>query len=840
MNSLYSIMAIAAILSLSFCKSNENDPGPTPPPGNGDTPGITYAKDNSPLPDTITLTEGDTDVEYEYTIVLNTQPTANVEIQITLPSNSPSNLSIVSGSQNESGAGSSITLTYTTDTWDTPQTVTLTLADDEMSSSINGSLTHIVTSGDPNYNNKDTLNRTIELKLRDDEAGVLYQKDNASLPETIELTEGTDSQYSYMIVLAKQPTDDVTIRITLNNAPDNLRIDESGNPVTFATITFAVDEWQMPQTINLTFADNGILSGPIMSTLTHITSSTDTRYENLPNKDLILHLIDDEIIPPCDQPGAAAEDDFTPNMAGEDYGMGTENDPYIICNAMQLQSMSGNLNAFYELGKDIDASSIMAEYTCPAGITGTCTGFQPIGDCGVDGNCGIADDMPFTGTLDGKGFTVSDLMVNINLTSGNSYAGLFGATLGANIRNIGLLNVDISSFSSDNSIAGGLVGENSSSSITNSYSTGNVSSSSSSFASHAGGLVGLNRNSSITNSYSTGNVSSSTSSVSISYAGGLVGENSSSSITNSYSTGNISSSAPTFESHAGGLVGENSSSSSITNSYFTGNTSSSAFNSLSGGLAGQNIRSSITNSWSTGNVSSFATNFFTGGLVGDNRDSSSITNSYYDMDTSTLFKDGSEVSDTAVGLLDSTLTCAGGFLSDPFKQNVSGTGTCDNADPTIFFNWHEDMNSNRYDSNGNGMIDSSDDFVWNFGTMSEYPFISSTPGTPDEQAVRMASGFLRFSNTILGEPSSTDPVFFYDIDDPAMDITTSGTEVQGTTANGYQIQDADGNALASPAVNASGVISGINSGPAEFYLKVTFTKGTSPMASFSRRYKFKK
>ena len=212
------------------------------------------------------------------------------------------------------------------------------------------------------------------------------------------------------------------------------------------------------------------------------------------------------------------------------------------------------------------------------------------------------------------------------------------------------------------------------------------------------------------------------------------------------------------------------------------------------------------------------------------------------MDTSTLFKDGSEVSDTAVGLLVSTLTCAGGFLSDPFKQNVSGTGTCDNADPTIFFNWHEDMNSNRYDSNGNGMIDSSDDFVWNFGTMSEYPFIASTPGTPDEQAVRMASGFLRFSNTALGRPSASDFVFFYAITNPSMNIDTSSTGVQGTTANNYQIQDADGMPLASPSVNASGMISGINSagGPDEFYLKVTFTRGTSPMASYTTRYRFKK
>ena len=133
-------------------------------------------------------------------------------------------------------------------------------------------------------------------------------------------------------------------------------------------------------------------------------------------------------------------------------------------------------------------------------------------------------------------------------------------------------------------------------------------------------------------------------------------------------------------------------------------------------------------------------------------------------------------------------------------------------------------------------------FVWNFGSNTEYPFIASTPGTVDEQAVRMASGFLRFSNTILGTPSASDFVFFYDIDDLSMNIDTSGTGVQGTTANGYQIQDVDGNALASPSVTNAGVISGIDSagGPAEFYLSVTFTRGTSPMASYTTRYRFKK
>ncbi len=870
MNSLYSIMAIAAILSLSFCKDDKDDPDPIPmPPMEQDPAGITYSQqDDSPLPDTITLTEEDSNSNMvEYTIVLNTQPTANVEMKITLPSNSPSNLSIVSGSQNESGAGSSITLTYTTDTWDTPQTVTLTLVDDD------------------------------------------------------------------------------------------------------------------------------IISGDASVTITHSSTSNDSGYDSIPDHDLVVTTKDEDT--PCTtQPGAGAEDDFTPNIAGENYGAGMENDPYIICNADQLQAMRDDLNAYYELGQDIDASSVNTN-TCPEGTTGTCTGFQPIGRDRRN---------RFRGTLDGKGFTINGLTINIDLTSSEFSAGLFGYIFDANIRNIGLLNVDIdaSASGSSSSSAGGLVGVNERSTITNSYSTGNVSSSASGTSS-AGGLIGSNsERCSIANSYSTGNVSSTSASGSSS-AGGLVGDNNgSSSITNSYSTGNVSSSASgsssagglvafnssistisnsystgnvsssasgSSSSSAGGLAGQNNASSSITNSYSTGNVDSSAFGSGSssagglvgqnsssitnsystgnvssstsdtsyagglvgrtnggsisnsystgnvssstsgnrfsyagglvgrntgggsisnsystgnissaassgsssaGGLVGQNNAGSISNSYSTGNASSSASgSSFAGGLVGLNN-AGSITNSYYDQDTSTLFRNGSEilqVNEMAVASNESgTLTCVGGFASSSFTTNTSiDTGTCDDASPTIFFNWQTpfdidnadsdddpttgtDEFSVRYDSNNDENVTNTDDFVWNFGTTSKYPFIASIPQTEDEQAVRMASG-LRFSNTTLGRPSATDFVFFYDIDDAATSITTSGQSVQGTTANGYEIQDAvdaAGNALTGtdlPTVTSAGVINGVGSllAGAEFYLKATFTRGASPnTASFTRRYRFKK
>ena len=611
-------------------------------------PGINYQKEAMDLSNMITIME---QIPYEYSIILNTRPSSNVEIKITLPSGSPNNLSISSGSQNESGAGSSITLIFSTDDWDTAQIVSLLLADDGISASYPNNLTlpHIVMSGDPDYNNV-ALNRAITLDLIDTEPEVIYQKDGVSLPATIELTEGEDTGYRYEIVLNSQPSSQVVITIRLTgNLPENLKLldaNESRNPVNFTSITFTNRNWNIAKEVDLIVMDNEDYFGSPLTIvrLSHAITTTDPGYAGLLNKNVAIHFIEDETA--CGQPGGSMNN-FPVDGT---LGAGAMDNPYIICNADQLQVMRNDPNAHYELGRDIDASFISTN-TCPTGTTGTCTGFQPIGDCGVDNSCGNDDDMPFTGTLDGKGFTISDLKINISLTSGNSYAGIFGVTDGAEIENIGLLNIDNSSSASSISYAGSLVGWNQNSSIANSWSTVNISSFAT-MASIAGGLVGLNSSSIITNSYSTGNVSSASFlSASNSTAGGMAGESTAiSNIINSYSTASVSSASSTFDSTTGGLVGLNDNTSNIINSY------------------------------SVGNAFSTSTNR-SGGLIGFNDNSSTITNSYFNAVTSEH--------SNAIGTNTATMTCVGDFPNSPantgdpsFTTSAStDTGTCDDANP---------------------------------------------------------------------------------------------------------------------------------------------------------------
>ena len=200
---------------------------------------------------------------------------------------------------------------------------------------------------------------------------------------------------------------------------------------------------------------------------------------------------------------------------------------YNITDCYDLQSMKYNLSLNYELINNINCSM-------SSGWNNE-KGFIPIGN----------STNRFTGSFNGNNYNISNLTIN---RSSENFVGLFGYAQNGEIKDVGLINVNITG----NINVGGLVGY-SSSTITNSYSTGSVNGN----GNNVGGLVGSSSYSTITNSYSTGNVSGTGYNV-----GGLVGF-SFSSITNSYSTGSVNGNI-----QVGGLVGR--SDSQIYNSYSTG------------------------------------------------------------------------------------------------------------------------------------------------------------------------------------------------------------------------------------------------------------------------------
>ena len=148
-------------------------------------------------------------------------------------------------------------------------------------------------------------------------------------------------------------------------------------------------------------------------------------------------------------------------------GSGTEFDPYVITTVAQLQEMNNELDAWYVLGNDIDASETSG--------WNSGQGFNPIGEGGN----------PFTGHFDGQGYIIRNLYINRPLEYQVGLFGSFGESgFSADVQRVGLVDVDITG----DKYVGGFAGQNRyGSTITCCCVTGSVSGNE-----KVGGFVGDN------------------------------------------------------------------------------------------------------------------------------------------------------------------------------------------------------------------------------------------------------------------------------------------------------------------------------------------------------------
>jgi hypothetical protein len=275
-------------------------------------------------------------------------------------------------------------------------------------------------------------------------------------------------------------------------------------------------------------------------------------------------------------------------------GSGTNGDPYLVStldNLFWITQNSSSWGSYFVQTADIDASSTSG--------WNSGSGFTPIGFSGTN----------FSGTYDGGGYDITGLFIN---RSGTYWVGMFGTTENATVKNLRLVNVNITG----NLYVGGLVGNNYASTIDNCSTSGIVSSS----AYEVGGLVGLSNSSglsaTISNCYSSATVTGGTSGM----VGGLVGLSMQTIISNCYTNGIVIDTVETW-ARAGGLVGE-SDNSIITNCYVAGNVISVNY---VGGFVGYNHATLISDSYSAATVHASS---YSGGFVGFNTDTSSISNCY--------------------------------------------------------------------------------------------------------------------------------------------------------------------------------------------------------------------
>jgi hypothetical protein len=211
-----------------------------------------------------------------------------------------------------------------------------------------------------------------------------------------------------------------------------------------------------------------------------------------------------------------------------------------------LDDVQNNLAGDHTLMNDLDSNTDgYEELASPTANGGK--GWQPIGTW----------PHVFTGSFDGQGYEIRDLFIN---RLNESFIGLFSYVyVGGVIRNLGVMNADVTGHEG----VGGLVGVNWQGTVSNCYSSGNVTG-----YYRVGGLAGSGAGT-VSNSYSSANVTG------MVFVGGLVGYNSNT-VSNSYSTGNV-----TGNNNVGGLVGENDG--TISDSYSTGSVSG---HEGIGGLAG--------------------------------------------------------------------------------------------------------------------------------------------------------------------------------------------------------------------------------------------------------------
>jgi len=269
-------------------------------------------------------------------------------------------------------------------------------------------------------------------------------------------------------------------------------------------------------------------------------------------------------------------------------GTGEPNDPYLIYNANQMNTIGlnqGDWNKCFKLMADID----LGEYED-----------QEFNIIGTD------PDNPFTGIFDGNDHRISNLNY---FSTAIDYIGLFGYVSGENaeIKSLRLIDPNVDAGTGD--YVGSLVGYLSSGTVINcSVQGGSVKG-----VNRVGGLAGSNSSGRITNCSATGNVAGDYD------VGGLAGSNPSGTITNCWAT------TTTRGTHyIGGLVGRNYG--AITYSYASGIVDGDY---LVGGLVGSN-GGSIVNCYAAGPVTGAED---TGGLTGSEWGAHNI-NSYWDIETS--------------------------------------------------------------------------------------------------------------------------------------------------------------------------------------------------------------
>jgi outer membrane protein assembly factor BamB len=277
----------------------------------------------------------------------------------------------------------------------------------------------------------------------------------------------------------------------------------------------------------------------------------------------------------------------TPNEpdidAGDLCGDGTERDPYLVATLSELQAMEDDPDGYFLLTQNIDATAT-SEWNDGQGFT-------PVGS--FDGEA-------FSGTLDGAGYNITNLVIN---RPTSNYVGLIGYASGAQVQNVSVTNISVTG---DRQV-GGLVGRaRDGTNLTHTRVAGTVSG-----VNTVGGVVGWYGSGTSVTDGSVSTTVNGTRNV-----GGLVGRLSRGTISESTATGAVNGSDT-----VGGLVGDLRDGGTVSEA--SANSSVQTAEGNAGGLVGKITDGTVSRSFATGSVNGTRR---VGGVVGENE--GTVTQTY--------------------------------------------------------------------------------------------------------------------------------------------------------------------------------------------------------------------
>ena len=207
---------------------------------------------------TLTVAEGGTG---SYTVVLNRAPSADVTVTVTVPPGTD-----VSANRSS--------LSFTTTNWSMAQMVTVTAAQDADGVDDTVTISHAVSGG--GYDGVTVAD--VVVTVTDDETASVQVS-----PTTLTVTEGDAAGDTYEVVLATEPSAEVTVSVTVPPGTD-----VSANK---SSLTFTTTNWSVSQTVTVTAAHDADVADDTV-TISHSASGGD--YEGLTVSSVAVTVDDDE------------------------------------------------------------------------------------------------------------------------------------------------------------------------------------------------------------------------------------------------------------------------------------------------------------------------------------------------------------------------------------------------------------------------------------------------------------------------------------------------------------------------------------------------------------------